>query len=393
MTTRSQARDDLLDADVLLDEAAATTGLDDYGDESLPARFVLAVEVLRAENLDADGRRAAAEVCLRLLTNRLRFFDDRKRHPISDEKIEAPIFATGEPRSGTTLLHALLAADPAGRAPRFWELMHPSPPPGLAPPDDPRPALADAEWQQIIERIPAWLVNHPYNDMLGQGLAECERLWDFDFRRLGATTWWRVPMRMTMTGLPEDPPAQYALHRKVLQHCQYARPRRHWVLKGFHSAQLDALFDVYPDAHVIWTHRDPVQVIASRIVMAGQLDEGMRGHVDWADTARRYLALSRASIRAALASPHLDDPRVHHVRYGDFVADPIGVIRDFCRTIGRAFTAEHEAAISAYLRDNRSDRHGKFTYSTDVIGEDVDRLHEEFADYRERFGLAIEQRS
>ena len=93
-----------------------------------------------------------------------------------------PVFATGEPRSGTTLLHALLSVDPNGRALRFWEVMYPSPPPGLAAPDDPRRARADADWRDIDRAIPRWLVGHPYNDMLGDGLPECERTWAFDFR-------------------------------------------------------------------------------------------------------------------------------------------------------------------------------------------------------------------
>jgi hypothetical protein len=382
-----------LDADALLCAAQAQTGLSDWGDPTLPERFRLAVGALQAAGLDEAGRRAAAETCREQLIARLGFFEDRKRYPIADEVIERPLFATGEPRSGTTLLHALLSVDPNGRALRFWELMHPSPPPGLAAPDDPRRALADAEWRAIITRIPQWLVNHPYNDMLGDGLPEDERAWGFDFRYLGPIIWWRVPMPTQMTGLPPDPPAQYRLHRMALQHCQYARPKKYWVLKGFHSGQLGALFDVYPDAHIIWTHRDPVQVIASRIVMVGELDEGrIGGAIDWKAAAARYLAISRASIKAALASPYLDDPRVHHVRYPDFVADPVAVIRGFYEAAGKAFTPGFEAAIGAYLRDNASDRYGKFHYSTDIIGEDVAALHAEFAPYRKRFGLDIEQR-
>ena len=135
-----------------------------------------------------------------------------------------------------------------------------------------------------------------------------------------------------------------------------------------------------------------MQVIASRIVMAGELDEGMSGSVDWQETARTYLAQSRASIAAALASPFLDDPRVHHVRYADFVADPVSVIRTFYDRHAMPFTAEFETAIRAYLRDNPSDRYGKFRYSTDVIGEDIAALHAEFAPYRERFGIEIEKK-
>ena len=310
----------------------------------------------------------------------------------ADEVIDAPIFATGEPRSGTTLLHMLLSLDPDARSLRFWEVMYPSPPPGLAGPDDPRPTKADEDWRAILTRIPKWLSNHPYNDMLGNGLAECERAWGFDFRVMGPTVWWQVPTRMIMEGLPADPRAQYRVHKVMLQQLQYARPKKRWVLKGFHSGRLDAMFEAYPDATLIWTHRDPVQVIASRIKMAGELDEGLTGSVDWAETARHYLALSRASIRAALASPYLDDPRVHHVRYRDFVADPVATIRAFYEKYGLAFTPDHEAAIRNYLAENKPDRHGKFTYSLDLIGENIDMLHEEFAPYRERFGIEIEQR-
>jgi len=382
-----------LDAGRLLDEACRRTGLSDFGDPTLPARFGVLVEHMRAAGMDSAGERIAADECVHQLTTRLRFFADRSTYPVADEVITAPLFATGEPRSGTTLLHALLAADPESRALRFWEVMDPSPPPGLAAQDDPRRARADEQWREIIERIPKWLVNHPYNDMLGNGLPECERTWGFDFRVMGPTVWWRVPMRMIMAGLPSDPAAQYRLHKMMLQQCQYGRAPKRWVLKGFHSARLDALFREYPDATVIWTHRDPVQVIASRIVMAGELDEGLTGSVDWAATARYYLALSRQSIAATLSSPYLDDPRVHHVRYPEFVADPEGTIAGCYARYGMPVTVDFEQAMRAYLAANRSDRYGKFRYSLDVIGADIDALHAEFRPYRERFGLDIEQRT
>src|SRR5262245_57688957 len=177
MTTNN----DILNADTLLTQAQAETGFSDYGDDTLPARFRLAADYLQKQDMDEAGQRAAANVCLWLLTSRLQFMQDRKRYPIADERIEQPLFATGEPRSGTTLLHALLSVDPNGRALWFWEVMYPSPPPGLAAPDDPRRAQADVDWRDILETIPHWLISHPYNDMLGDGLPECERTWAFDF--------------------------------------------------------------------------------------------------------------------------------------------------------------------------------------------------------------------
>jgi hypothetical protein len=342
--------------------------------------------------MDEAGQREAASVCLWLLTSRLEFFEDFKRHPIGEEPIERPLFATGEPRSGTTLLHALLSVDPNGRALRFWEVMYPSPPPGLAKPDDPRRARADDDWRDILKKLPFWLISHPYNDMLGNGLPEDERTWAFDFRVMTPTAWWRVPMGMNIAGLPSDPRAQYRIHERMLQLCQYGRPKKYWVLKGFHGGRLAALFETYPDARIVWVHRDPVQAIASRIVLTGELVEGLTGRVDWREQARIQLAACRAGFQATLDNPMVDDPRIHHVRYPDFVSDPVGTIRGFYHESGVPFGPETEAAMRDYLKSNKADRYGKFRYSTDVIGVDVAVLHAEFAAYRERFGLEIEQR-
>jgi len=383
----------ILDAEALLARAQAGTGLADWGDVTLPARFRQAVEHLRNQNMNEAGQRAAASVCHWLLTSRLEFFADRERYPIAAENIRQPLLATGEPRSGTTLLHALLSVDPNGRALRFWEVMYPSGPPGLAGADDPRRARADDDWREILRRLPKWLISHPYNDMLGNGLPECERTWAFDFRVMTPTAWWRVPMGMNIAGLPTDARAQYRIHKMMLQQCQYARPGRYWVLKGFHGARLEALFETYPDAKIIWVHRDPVQAIASRIVLTGELVEGLTGHVDWKEQARIHLAACRAGFKATLENPMVGDPRIHHVRYSDFIADPVGTIGGFYRKYGVPFGPDAQGAMRSYLATNKADRYGKFRYSTEVIGADIKALHEEFEPYRKRFDLEIERRA
>jgi hypothetical protein len=384
---------DILNADKLLAQAQGETGFSDYGDDTLPARFRLAADYLRNQGMDEAGQRAAAGVCLWLLTSRLQFMQDRKRYPIADERVEKPLFATGEPRSGTTLLHALLSVDPNGRALRFWEVMYPSPPPALATDNDPRRLRADEDWGEILRRIPKWLISHPYNDMLGNGLPEDERTWAFDFRVMTPTAWWRVPMGMNIGGLPSDARAQYRIHKMMLQQFQYGRPEKYWVLKGFHGPRLQALFETYPDARIIWTHRDPVQVIASRIVLTGELVEALSGHIDWKEQARIHLAACRAGFQSTLNNPLVNDPRIHHVRYSDFVSDPVGTIRGFYQKCDVPFGPETEAAMRGYLQNNKADRYGKFRYSTDVIGADVAALHAEFEPYRKRFGLEIEKRN
>ncbi len=384
----------ILEADPLLHAAEAETSLHDYGDDSFRERFALAVAQLRKIAMDSAGQRAAADVCLGLLVSRLRFFDDHKTCPgLADELIERPLFATGEPRSGTTLLHALLSVDPESRSLRFWEVMYPSPPPGLATADDPRRARADADWREINAMAPEWLKIHPYNDMLGEGLPECERTWAFDFRVMTPTAWWRAPIGVYVGGLPTDPSAQYRIHRMMLQHCQHGRPKKRWALKGFHGPRLQAFFDAYPDARLIWTHRDPVQLAASRIVMATALTRAFSGHVNESEQAAIHLAATRAGVRDTLANPLLDDPRIFHVRYRDFIADPVGTIAAFYAFCGLALTPAAARAMRDYLQTNKGDRYGKIHYSSAIIGADIDELNREFAAYRERFGLEIEPRS
>jgi hypothetical protein len=127
-------------------------------------------------------------------------------------------------------------------------------------------------------------------------------------------------------------------------------------------------------------------------VLTGELTEALAGRVDWKAQAKLHLGLSRASFAATMNNPYLNDPRIHHVRYADFVADQVSTIRGFYEHSGVPFTAEAETAMRNYLRDNKGDRYGKFKYSTDIIGEDIEALHKEFAAYRERFGLEIERR-
>lgn len=384
-----------LDAAALLAEAQTRTGHADWGDETFPDRFGKAIDHINSIPMDAAGRAAARANCLWLLTDRLNFFNDRKVWPLDAEGIDRPMFATGEPRSGTTLMHALMSVDPDARALRFWEVMHPSPPPGTVQGTDPRIALANEEWREINTKMGKWLHCHPYNDMLGNGLPEDERTWAFDFRVMTPTAWWRVPMQTLSMGLPTDSAAQNRIHKMMLQALQYNRPKKHWVLKGFHGHRLKEFFDTYPDATLVWLHRDPVQVAASSTAMMRDIMEGIVGPIDLVAEAKMHLMRTRMSIENTMTNPLVMDRRVHHVRYRDFVADPIGTIRGYYEFAGRDFTPQAEAAMRDYLASNRGDRHGRFEYSTRLLtdaGFDLDELNEVFRPFRERFGVEIEKR-
>jgi hypothetical protein len=384
-----------LDTAALLARAQAETGLSDWGDDTFTTRFGLAVAHINSIPMDGAGRTAAAENIHWLLTDRLKFFEDFKRYPLSEEVIDHPMFATGEPRSGTTLMHALMSVDPDARALRFWEVMHPSPPPGTVSGTDRRIEQADDEWREINVKMWKWLHCHPYNDMLGDGLPEDERTWAFDFRVMTPTAWWRVPMQNLSMGLPTDPAAQNRLHKMMLQSFQYDRPKKYWVLKGFHGHRLESFFETYPDATLVWLHRDPVQVVASSTAMMRDIMEGIVGPIDMVAEAKMHMLRLRMSIENTMTNPLLSDPRIHHVRYKDFVADPIGTIRGYYAFAGRELTPQAEAAMRDYLANNRGDRHGKFEYSTQLLtdaGFDLGELNQEFRPFRERYGVEIELR-
>lgn len=384
-----------LDADALLDRAMTETGLSDWGDDSFEHRFGLAVDHINSIPMNAQGRQAAADNINWLLTDRLKFFNDFKIYPLAEEVIEHPMFATGEPRSGTTLMHALMSVDPDGRALKFWEVMHPSPPPGTVEGVDPRIALCDEEWREINTKMWKWLYCHPYNDMLGEGLPEDERTWAFDFRVMTPTAWWRVPMQHLSMGLPTDAAAQNRIHKMMLQSFQYKRPKKYWTLKGFHNFRLKEFFDTYPDATLIYLHRDPVMVAASSTAMMRDIMLGIVGEIDLVAEAKANLERVRMSIANTMSNPLIQDSRIMHVRYKDFVSDQIGTVRKYYEFTGRELKPGTEEAMRDYLANNKGDRHGKFEYSTRLLtdaGFDIDELNEEFRPFRERFDVPIEVR-
>ena len=182
----------------------------------------------------------------------------------------------------------------------------------------------------------------------------------------------------------------------MLQQFQYNRPKKLLGAEGFHGFRLKEFFEAYPDASLVWLHRDPVQVAASRTMMTANLTEGIVGLIDLKAETKMHLEMTRASIANTISKPVCDDRSIHHVRYRDFVSDPIGTtIRGYYGLPGRELTPQTEGATRNYLAANKGDRHGKFRSSTKPltdIGEDPEPLHEEFRPFRERFGVEIEQR-
>jgi hypothetical protein len=380
------------DAAALLAQAEAETGLHDFGDERFRGPLAAFVAFVGAQDqLSPDDRRAAFGQMVAVLGWRLRLVEDRKRYPgIEDERIEAPLIVIGFPRSGTTLLHALLAAAPGNRAPLYWEIARPSPPPSLAAPGDPRTGEGTRDIERWLAEYRGFIAQHPYFDAGGETPMECESLLLYDLRNAYPTFFSKVPFGRPWAEEGTDS-EYYASHRRLLQHLQFGGPRRRWVLKGVHHQfRLSALLSAYPDAQLVWPHRDPVEVFGSLLAVTAMVHRYSSAP---APGDRRAFSLGmldryQQQVEKALADPASDSASVCHIRYAALVADPPAVVRAVYQHFGLPMDGV-EPAVRAWLAEpgNRSDRFGKWVY--DLADHEVSAadIRERFSSYQERFGV------
>ena len=382
-----------LDHRGILDEAVRRTGLEDYGGKEFEEPLRLLLRCLDTEShLTPLGRVTARNDTLALLESRLRLVEDRKRNPgISETPIRAPLFILGLPRTGSTLLHHLLAQDPASRVAQAWEVMCPSPPPERARYEtDPRIAQAEKQLRWLDRLVPDFKTIHP----LGAQLAlECLAITAGSFQSWRFNTMYRVPTYQEWLSHQDSRPA-YQFHRRFLEHLAWRAPADRWVLKApSHLHALETLFETYPDALVVQTHRDPATVLASVASLTAVLRRGFSDRVDKAEIGREVLQHWIKGIESAIRvrrSNRIAPERFLDVHYQELIADPVATVRRVYAHFGLPFTEEAARRIRRHLADNAQDRHGRHAYSLDAFGLDPDQIAAPFKRYRDHFGVRAE---
>ena len=388
-----------LDESSLLAEARRATGLDDFGDDASRGLWRdglrRLIDSLETEaHLTVLGRVMARRDALRLLENRLRLVDAWKRHPeILRAGVPRPIFVLGLPRTGTSILHELLAQDPGNRVPMTWEVMHPWPPPESATFDsDPRIARVERHLSGIDRLLPGFKAVHPMGALLPQ---ECVALTAHDFATMIHHTTNRVPSYQAWLERVDLTPV-YASHKRQLQYLQWRCPAERWVLKSpGHLWALGALLAVYPDARIVQTHRDPLRVLASLISLVGLL-RGLAmdpARNDVHEIARDWAERLAGGLRRCMEVRDrelTDDARVFDVQFRDFVGNEIATVRRIYDHFGLEFTAQAESRMRAFLDRNPKDKHGAHTYSLAGTGLDVEKERARLAGYQERYGIPSE---
>jgi len=377
-----------LDPDELLTTARRATGLDDFGGDDWRPHYDVFLEALgREASLHLAGRLVARTEILRTLRNRLRLAALWKRRPeILGEEISPPVFVVGSPRSGTSILHELLALDTSNRAPIMWEMEHPV----ESLEGELFRRIGDAETTFWHDLQPEYETMHANSGELPN---ECLYITLHEFLSDHWGGCHVVPTYEKYLARADQRPA-YRYHRRFLQTLQQSDRRARWLLKApSHLFQLPALFDVYPEARVIQTHRDPLKTLPSALSLMATLKWMRCEQVPLEQlgprTALGYEHIYRGEIEQR-ASGALPDERFVDVRYHDLLADPAGTVRGIYERLDWPLPPDLEQRVASYVAGKPRGSRGAHRYALADWELDPAAERARFAFYREHFGVPAE---
>lgn len=384
-----------LDEDRLVRAARRQTGLHFFGDEHFRVPMRVLIEALRKEaNLNALGRIIAHGSILKILKERLwaqALFD--RHSEIRARKISAPVVIVGPMRSGTTRLHRLLAADDRFVHLRLFEMMCPVPwPKSFGAQRDPRIAWVERGLRMLNWINPQNAAVHPTGPLEADeelGLLEQS----FSGAQIEAQR--RVPSFARWCEAHDQTPA-YAHMADLLRLTGWFRgddEAKPWVLKTpQHMQDLAALMRVFPDARLIFLHRDPLKVVGSSCSLAWNQMVVQSDHVDphwigaeWLHKTEHRIATTLRVRESTPAAQQLD------ILYADMNADWLVAMRRVYDFLGLPLTRSAEAAMTGWLAHSERDHaHAHHRYQLEDFGLDRQEVERRFAAYRARFAIPIE---
>jgi hypothetical protein len=371
----------------LIKTAKRRCGLDDFGGGDFFEGLSRLIDSCQRESqLNLIGRIVLRADLIRILCSRLFMQRDREVYPsIGRQEIHEPLFIVGLPRSGTTLLHTLLAVDPDHRVPLTWEVMSPSPPTGDNQKRRIQRAISSCNCFNWL--APTFRQVHPIGAELPQ---ECVSLMAPTFMSDQFDAMYYVPSYRAWFFRQDLRPA-YEYHRHFLQHLQVQRNARRWVLKApTHMFALPTLLAVYPDAIFLQTHRAPLDAMASVSSLITILRRVFSDAVDpqtvcleaidyWSKTLERFL-----QERGRLA-----EHRICDVTYAEIRRDPLAAVRRIYAHFGWSLSPKVEQRMRRALASQPEDRYGLHRYDLSQFGVQEAESAARFAAYCDRFGLAV----
>lgn len=385
-TLRTARNGGLLDAETLIGKALLRAGRKSFSDPSFiePLKRLLHAYATEAE-LSYFGRYAAHFDMMRCLNNLLRLDVAEEEMPgILSRPIARPIFITGLPRSATTFLHTLLSQDPANAVPHCWQLIYPYPSRSRLWQTDTRRARVAFQLQMFRWLSPGVEDLH---SLTAETPQECTDITAQVFQSLRFDSTHRIPSYQSWLDGNGHLNA-FHFHRRFLQHLDAQSPGHRWVLKSpDHVFSLDAIRAVYPDAQIVFLHRDPLSVVASCCKLVELLRRPFTRHIDRAEIGRQVsnrLIESTQRMIAAAADPQ----QILHLHYADVVSAPMKAAASVYSHCGIELGGGAEERMQTWLslpreRPSRS-------YDLAEFGLDTAHLRKRFAPYVETFGVTAE---
>ena len=378
-----------LDVDGIVSDARNATGVHLFEDESVLDRLGAQVAALEADGgLSGLGRYIVRERLVGLLKARLRFEDFVRRHPEALEvELAPPVIVVGLPRSGTTHLVNLLAADTRFRSMPWWEVIEPVPVIGDGPGRD----GVDPRYLRCLEAYRAMSTVAPLvalmHDRPPESIEEDCELMDLDLCSYTLEWHARVPAwRDAYLGL--DQRVHYAFLHRELRVLSYQRGPDRWVLKTpQHLEQLVPLLETFPDATIAFTLRDPVAVLQSALTMLAYGDRVRRVQIEADGLAAYWVDRIERLLWAAVRDAHLiPAERRVDVEFGEFMTDDLAMATRILDAAGLDVTEQARSELTAYLAGNPRGKEGRVTYDLrGDFGLEPADLHERFAFYYEAF--------
>lgn len=375
------------DAEEALHETAIEmSGCSDFGDTRYLAGLRVLLRALDEEcPMTPEGREFAFFEIVLALNARLATQRGWTEHPeLLKTEIRAPLVITGLPRSCTTVLHRLLAVDPQFQGLESWLANAPMP----RPPREWWAGLkgfrrTDDRLQRWFETVPQFRMVH---DMAVDDMEECIELLRQDFvsNRFGCNfpvpsydRWW----------MAQDDRPSFTRYADVLRLIGGREPERRWLLKNpGHIYAIDHLLAVFPDAMIVYTHRDPLQSmpsVASLIHMAHQMAVGEGASKN---TGPREVEVWSRGTQPMLAARARRPDQFHDVTHADYVRDPLAVVRGIYDRFGLVLTPAVERAMQGWIDAHPPGRHGEHRYTLEEYGLTEAGVRARFRDYYEAYG-------
>jgi hypothetical protein len=370
----------MMTPDEVLEAAERETGLSEFASNSWREGLeILCADHTKVGLLNEIGQGWYRQLAVSGLATRLRIDDHLRKHPeILQTPIKRPVFILGMPRTGTTLLSYMMDADPSRRSFLKWEAYNVVPPaaPGALR-TDPRCLAEKAKDAIMLERAPGQAAMH---FEAADGPTECVHLMAHDFKSLMLSVTSTAPTYEDWI-LFCDTTSAMAHRKRALQILQTTNPGA-WTLKmPSDSLFIRALFRTFPDAKIIWTHRDPYVAASSIFNMRGISRANFMAHSD-ADHMRAQWPLQLAlHLTRPLEMSHERPDDFYHLYYDEMMADPIGQIRKIYAWLGDDYTREAEANMRGWLEENPQGKFGSHTYSLAKWGLSKRELEPYFSDY------------